>query len=123
MMNASNDTLGIPCIKVVAMVDQSTGACCVSQVERQGQSQYAVVRFAKWLDILGHPRVLLQSDGEHASDFFCAAVKRECPSLDVLLRRSPDKSSASLASGGTGSRNRRWYVSMLKVRIGGNVQK
>ena len=50
----------------IICVDTSTGAVFATQCTQKGNCPYTLAALSSWIGVLGHARIILQSDGEPA---------------------------------------------------------
>ena len=76
---------GQPHFDLMVGTDMSTGAVWASVVLVKGKDPYTVSSILSWLSELGHSKVILQSDGESASE----VVMRMAQSKSAMMENPP----------------------------------
>ena len=73
---------------ILVMVDEKTGMRFASVVPQKGRDGYAIERLRRDLGLLGHKRLVLESDGEPAIKAFKEALKL-VSGLAIAMEESP----------------------------------
>jgi hypothetical protein len=85
--------------KILDAVDTVSGVTVATQCTRKGpKDKYAITYFARWLESLGHQRVILRSDGEPSITSVVRAVKI-LAAVDVIPETTAVGSHASMGGG------------------------
>ena len=82
-----------PHFDLMVGIDMSTGAARASAVLVRGKDPYIVSSILSWLSELGHSKVIMQSDGESASEVVMRMVQSESammenPPCEIIQRQS-----------------------------------
>jgi len=101
-MSSTGETLTVEkddAIKILDAVDTFSGARFATQCTVKGpKDKYAVTYFARWLESLGHQRLILRSDGEPSITSVVRAVKKMAK-VDIVPDITAVGSHASMGGG------------------------
>ena len=81
-------------MRVLLVVDSSTGYLGATDVDKGGSSGFAAKWMAKLLESTGYARMKVQSDAEQSIQHLLQAVKSIC-TADLIVQRAPVKSHQS----------------------------
>ena len=73
---------------ILVIKDEKLKMVFAHVVPSKGRDKYAIERMSKGLDMLGHKKVILKSDGENAIQSLKSSVKDES-GLDIVMEGSP----------------------------------
>jgi hypothetical protein len=99
-------------ITVLSGFDTQTSSPFACQCSAKGKRDaYAIATMSKWIESLGHKRIILRCDKENHIQMVAMDIRKQC-STDIVVQGVPEDSHASM---GSGEAVHRWLAGQFRA--------